>query len=119
LRLTAAAVWIGAWALFGVPWDVSTIDFSSDRILWTLVPSTTRQVVDVVLNFVFYIPLGILFRSFGMNAVPALAGGALLSAATETLQLFSPTRVPNLADLVFNTAGVAVGLVLVRRRRSD
>lgn len=119
MRLAAAIVWIMAWALFGVPWDGSTADFSSHRILWTLMPSTNRQVLDVVLNFVFYIPLGMLLRWFGMTPLSALACGALLSAATETLQLFSPTRVPNLADVVSNTAGVAVGLVLMKRRRGE
>jgi VanZ family protein len=114
VRLAAAIVWMMAWAFFGVPWDGSTADFSAHRILWTLVPSTNRQVLDVVLNFVFYIPLGILLRWFGITPLRALACAALLSAGTETLQLFSPTRVPNLADIVSNTAGVAVGLVLVR-----
>ena len=119
LRCAGALVWIVAWALFGVPWDASTAHFSLERISWTVVPSTGRQVADVILNFAFYIPLGVLLRAFGMTSARALACGALLSALTETLQLFSTTRVPNLADVVFNTAGAAIGLMLWEWIKSD
>ena len=105
-------MWAVAWGLFGLPWDGSADDLNSRGVLWTLLPETYRQLVDAVLNFAFYVPLGILLRSLRLSVMRALALGAMLSATTEVLQLSSATRVPNLADLVLNTAGVVVGFAL-------
>jgi hypothetical protein len=66
-----------------------------------------------------YLPLGALLvlalhpRVAGpVGALLALAAGALLSGAIETLQTYLPSRVPSNLDLVTNSAGALVGGLL-------
>ena len=73
---------------------------------------------DLVINVAAYLPLG-----FFVGLIPRWLGpsrqlafgigtGALLSLAMESLQMFLPTRDANVADLIFNTAGSAIGALL-------
>ena len=88
---------------------------------------------DVWLNVWAYVPLGmglcwlVLHPSGGRrvaNAAPwvlralvallaASAGGALLSLCMESLQSYSPARVASLIDVLTNTAGAALGAMIV------
>jgi VanZ family protein len=77
-----------------------------------------RTIFDVMTNVIAYIPLGILLvfslypRLRRVWAVLiAIASGALLSAAMETIQTFLPTRVASNLDLITNVAGVCIGAV--------
>lgn len=112
MRFAAAIVWAMAWGLFGLPWDGSVDSFNLRRSFWTFYPLTDHQLVDVVLNVMFYVPLGAILPSLGPTLLQTLGVGALLSVTTEALQMFSPTRYANLADIVLNTAGVALGIAL-------
>jgi VanZ family protein len=70
---------------------------------------------DIFTNVIVYIPLGFLLayavisRSSIAKLFVALLGGALLSFLLESLQIYLPTRVPSLLDLVFNAIGAFVG----------
>ena len=74
---------------------------------------------DVVLNVVAYIPLGTLaclhFLQQGAR-IPAIAKATLLGAAfsfaMEAAQLFIPTRIASLYDVVANAAGALAGAML-------
>jgi len=73
---------------------------------------------DVVENVVAYLPFGFFValasarqRGFGRLS-GAVALGALLAFAMESLQMFLPTRVASLADFLSNTAGAALGATL-------
>lgn len=75
---------------------------------------------DVVTNVIGYIPLGALIvfalypRVRGALAVcAALAGGALLSGAMESIQTYLPARVASNLDLAANALGALLGGVLV------
>jgi VanZ family protein len=103
---------------------------------WTFVPSrgprtlgwvplnSRRAILDAFLNLVFYLPLGAAaFASIRRGAaalVAAVALGTLVSFTVEWTQLFIPTRVGNLTDLVCNSGGsvlgAAVAYVLTSRR---
>lgn len=79
--------------------------------------------VEAGANVVMFVPFGVLV---GLLARPArawwarvVAGGLVLSAGIETAQLlFLPSRVPTVQDVVMNTLGAALGvLVLLVGRR--
>lgn len=73
---------------------------------------------DVFINMAGYIPLGFLML-LGLNRQPRTVDKilvvlmcAFISLALESLQTFLPTRVPSKMDLVTNTMGGAMGMVL-------
>jgi VanZ family protein len=81
-----------------------------------------RMILDAVLNVVFYVPLGAAafasFRGRGAGAfLGALALGSLVSLFVETAQLFIPTRSGNLTDLLSNSAGTLLGVVIATTSR--
>ncbi len=70
---------------------------------------------DLIANVVSYIPLGFFIALVPRRRGPlgrltlAVAGGATLSFAMETLQMYLPQRDASLVDLMSNTAGAAAG----------
>ncbi len=76
--------------------------------------------VDLLGNIAVFIPLGVGLAALlhrpprSRRTVLALCvlGGALLSAAIETVQFTMPTRVADLTDLALNSLGTALGAAL-------
>ncbi len=70
---------------------------------------------DIVSNVVAYLPLGFFValgdgrRSPAGRLSMAIVVGTLLSLAMESLQMFLPTRDANLADVLANAVGTALG----------
>jgi VanZ like protein len=112
LRIAFLIVWGVAWAGFGIPWTGMTNHTHWGVIRWSLIPPR-RSIDDVILNFVFYIPLGMLGLGFRPAGV-IIAIGFACSLTTELIQVFSHTRTPTLLDIVVNTAGTIVGVALQR-----
>jgi glycopeptide antibiotics resistance protein len=85
----------------------------------SLAPTSLR---DVPLNVLLIAPLafalaGILSRrglAWGHIARRVIGYGLLLSVALEAAQLFMPARVPSVADVAANAAGLALGLWVYR-----
>lgn len=74
---------------------------------------------DVVVNALAYMPLGALIvfalypRVRGMPALMvATLAGIAISAATEAVQTYLPTRIASNLDLLVNTVGAALGAAL-------
>lgn len=74
---------------------------------------------DVILNFVSYIPFGLLVgltlrarHTAITSAVWAVLLGILLSAGMEYLQMYLPRRTSSNLDLLMNSMGMACGAVL-------
>jgi VanZ family protein len=108
-------LWLLGWALFGLPWTSFTLQPHLYRI--SLVPFRRTRRRDQFLNFVYYVPLGVIgvLMGWAPGAVAALA--ASLSGLTEALQIFSTDRIPSTTDLLLNTAGAVLGisvLILLR-----
>jgi len=82
-------------------------------IRWSLIPRL-RSIDDAILNFLFYIPLGMLGRR-SHSAGAIIAVGFACSLTTELIQVFSHTRTPALLDVVVNTAGTIVGVAVQSR----
>lgn len=75
-------------------------------------------VVDVVLNVLLFIPLGLGLGMAGIRPRAAILIAALTTLTVELLQLgIVAGRDASLSDLVTNTLGAAIGIVLARRWR--
>ncbi len=116
LRIALLIIWGLAWAGFGIPWTGMTNHAHWGVIRWSLIPPR-RSIDDAILNFVFYIPLGMLGRSFRPGGA-IIALGFACSLTTELIQVFSHTRTPTLLDVIVNTAGTIVGVGLQSRIQS-
>jgi hypothetical protein len=78
----------------------------------------SRGGVDVTLNLLLFLPLGAALAAAGWRGRAAVPAGAALSLAVETAQLTVLVgRDPSLSDLLANTAGTAIGWMLVRHAR--
>lgn len=68
---------------------------------------------DVIRNVLLFLPLGVAAALLGWRWPRALATGALLSLAVESMQYFVVVgRDPSLSDLLTNSTGTAVGFLL-------
>ena len=85
-------------------------------------PRWTR--FDVVANVLAYAPFGFFVALVPRRRPPparlsvAIAAGAAMSFAMETLQMFVPPRDANVIDLIANTAGAALGGAVAGRLRA-
>lgn len=76
-------------------------------------------IVDLVGNIVVFVPIGVVLtlaiehNHWRDRMVFATLLGAVLSLCIELLQLLLPTRVPGVEDWLLNTAGAALGAVVV------
>lgn len=75
----------------------------------------TYDLVEFSANVAMFVPLGCLSVLLlgGRRWWLALAFGILLTCFIEFTQQFVPTRVPDLRDIVANSLGAALGIVVV------
>jgi VanZ family protein len=90
------------------------------RLPWA---RTTRS--DIAANVLLYLPFGACLawmlapRLGGALALTlAIALGALLATTVEVLQMYEVRRISSLADIVYNTAGSAIGAALALALRA-
>jgi VanZ family protein len=101
-RVTGIVGWLAeALATFGVPRDPAAV------------------VLEFLANVVLFAPLGVLLvLAFpGVRWWAVVLAGFLLSVGIELVQLAIPSRVSSVSDVVANTAGTALGLLLAWSRR--
>lgn len=107
----AVVLWLLGWAVFGLPWTGFPTSPRASRV--NLIPfrrSTYRR-RDLVLNFVYYVPLGIIGAWLGWGSGAILAAATALSGGTELIQIFSRDRYPSVTDVILNVCGATAGLV--------
>jgi VanZ like family len=88
-------------------------------LLWSmprLIPLQYFSAKDIIRNVILFIPLGALIGAWlGRRGTwRAILLFAVISASFETLQLFLPVRSPSIDDVIANTLGGALGLLLLR-----
>ncbi len=105
-------IWLVGWALFGLPWAGFIARPQFQHL--SLVPFGTTRRRDSLLNFLYYVPLGMIGGALGWPPAVIAGAAAGLSGLTEIAQIFSIDRVPSVTDLFLNTAGAIVGIALVR-----
>jgi VanZ family protein len=77
-----------------------------------------RWLADGILNLCLFVPVGFTLMLRSRSPFRAIGLGLVLSTAIEIAQVWIPGRDPALSDLVFNTAGTALGALLGLRPRS-
>jgi len=89
---------------------------------WKEFSLTWEYLADVLRNIAGFIPLGIVFYAyFLLGRIPARAAlltvliGASTSTMIEILQAFIPQRYSGTTDIVTNTLGATLGVMLLRR----
>jgi hypothetical protein len=103
--------------------EVSPERFWFSRQNFTLVPFSDFELEDGLVNVVGYVPLGLLFGVVGWlrggarrgwpRLVALVLAVAAVSATFEFLQFAFPHRHPSTTDLVLNTLGGAIGILMV------
>lgn len=80
---------------------------------------------DVLLNIAGFVPLGFFLTGYlsftrlsSQSRVLTLLSGFTISLAIETAQYLLPTRDSSMTDLLANTVGTVVGILLYRQTRS-
>ena len=68
---------------------------------------------ELLQNIILFMPLGICLTLTGVRPFRVVAAGALLSFTVEFLQQWIPGRDPSVGDIVCNTIGTALGVLLV------
>lgn len=120
LLVAASALYaFGLWwmTLRPTPYDDGTAGVL--RVFLELLASSpvtawaTFDVVEFAANVAMFLPFGVLAILWGGAWWVGILSGFAASAAIETSQaLFLPTRVADVRDLVANTLGAALGVVV-------
>jgi len=93
--------------------------FQPELVKWQefLIWNSSRS--DIILNFLVYIPFGLLFIRALIVRIQRVslillvtAASFVLSLSMESLQLFLPYRISSLIDLLMNILGACVGALL-------
>ncbi|MCC4249590.1 VanZ family protein [Microbacterium testaceum] len=81
---------------------------------WPATAWVTFDMVEFSANIVMFVPVGCLVLAWGGRPWQGILIGVALSAAIEITQLLAlPTRVADVRDLVANTVGAALGVLLI------
>ena len=99
-----------AWAWVATPWRSFRPSPSLERV--ELIPFLDGSLRTQFLNLLAFVPLGVIGIRLGWSPRTVALIGAGASALTEVLQLFSTRRHPSITDLILNTAGVLVGILI-------
>jgi glycopeptide antibiotics resistance protein len=111
MRLALAA-WCVFWAWIALPWR-SFRPVPSFRNVEVL-PFAGGSIRSHLLNVLVFVPFGILAARLGWRPRNVLLIAAGVSAVTEVFQLFSSRRYPSTTDVILNTLGAVIGLLVMR-----
>lgn len=100
-----------AWTWVATPWRSFRLSPSLERL--ELVPFLDGSPRTQILNLLAFVPLGIIGIRLGWSPRTVALVGTAASALTELMQLFSSRRHPSITDLILNTAGVLLGILIV------
>jgi len=106
-RLSAA--FLGYMILIALLFTLNPFHFSAPgRINISLFTSWG----DMGANIILFLPIGFLYRLTGGRRWGALLTGAIFSFVIEAIQIFIPIRTASVIDLVCNTIGAGLGMLI-------
>lgn len=113
----APTIGLGVWALAVLIVTLSPVEIppNAERLGFWCLACGDRGVADAVLNWVAFLPGGILLGRL-LGGRRAVWVAVLGSVGLEMLQVTIPGRYPSLSDIVFNGSGALVGVLLTRPR---
>jgi VanZ family protein len=104
-----------------IPYRYSVIDKMFLETPWKAFQQTWNYWKDIANNIVGFVPLGFLAAAYFSLRSPnqwatrrAIVLGLTVSLTIETLQIFLPTRDSDLTDVMTNTLGTCLGVLLNR-----
>src|SRR5919109_3368829 len=106
-RLAAAVLGYIVLLIFLLTWNPCYLALPEDVSLSLRVGPR-----DAIRNIVLFLPVGFLYRLMKGSPGGAILLGFAISAAAEVGQFFMPARTPSVVDLVTNTSGAWLGVVL-------
>jgi glycopeptide antibiotics resistance protein len=112
----ALLLWCLLWLLIGLPWRSFRVTPSLQRV--ELLPFVGGSFRSQFLNLLAFVPLGIIGTRLGWRPRTVVLVGFAMSALTEVSQLFSSRRYPSTTDLILNTVGTLMGVVIAKRVRT-
>ncbi|WP_409047441.1 VanZ family protein [Microbacterium sp. HA-8] len=77
---------------------------------------TVGSVVEVAVNLLMFVPIGV-FAALVLRGAWCWIAPVLLSAGIEIAQIAHPDRISDPRDLVINTSGALLGVLIVRMAR--
>jgi len=118
--------WVFLWACVGfiVYGSLFPFNFQPDPKPLTQFYSDwhmLRSVSDASDNFLLFVPLGIAldacFRTRSARFLAGIVALLLLGVGVQLLQLYLPSRISAMSDVLWNAVGLAVGVMLFARVR--
>ncbi|HKY54782.1 MAG TPA: VanZ family protein [Anaerolineales bacterium] len=106
-RLTAAVLGYIVLLIFLLTWNPFYLDLPEEVSLSLRVGPR-----DAIRNVVLFLPVGFLYRLMKGSPSGAILLGFAISAVAEMGQFFMPARTPSIVDLVTNTSGAGLGVLL-------
>lgn len=107
----AFALWVGVILIVVVPWYRWQGHSHWDHVQWVPFSRPPYHLRDMVLNTLFYVPFGLLYRRMMPRPMPGpVLAAFLLSSATELSQVYSHGRFPSATDVFCNVLGAWIGM---------
>ncbi|GAA1939753.1 VanZ family protein [Agromyces allii] len=125
LRFAAVVLTLGVlWLTVGpAPWSTSGHEFAGGVLnpeAWTSdVTWSTGYISEIAFNVAMFVPIGVLAALLlhRRHWPLAFVAGFALTTVIELVQLLLPDRVSDPRDLVMNTLGASLGVLLVMAAR--
>ena len=115
-ELTGRRGWLGEIE-YGGPMERPTHYWTpSHTPRW--IPFRETKISDLLINFLSFMPLGLVLVRLGWSRPAALLLAAALSPCTELVQIGLADRFASTTDVLLNASGSLVGTLLVRRPSS-
>ena len=120
LAFVAHATW-GSW--FPFVFRPLPLSVAAEWLWWSATPAQL-SLTDAVSNLLLFVPIGLFAAAvIGSGRLRdsawVIALGAALSGVLELGQLLVPWRIPSVLDIAFETAGMAVGVIVRRVAASE